>query len=80
MYNRFRRLAKKPEKGPFVIVVNNVQTRLGEPENAAVLQALKRLGLSEKQVQDAYVSKTSLDARKQTDIPAGAYSHYPPVW
>ncbi len=59
---------KAGERGLFVIVVNNVQTRLGEPENAAVLQALKRLGLSEKQVQDAYVSKTSLDARKQTDI------------
>ncbi len=51
-----------------MIVVNHIQTRLGEPEEAAVARALKRLGVPRSQVAEAYVSKTSLDARKQTDI------------
>lgn len=51
-----------------MIVVNNIQTSLGEPEEAAVRKALKKLGIAREQVEEAHVTKTSLDARKQSDI------------
>ena len=51
-----------------MIVVNNIQTLLGEPEEAAVRKALKKLGIAREQVEEAHVTKTSLDARKQSDI------------
>lgn len=51
-----------------MIVVNNIQTRLGESEEAAVAKALKKLGVPRSQVEEAHVTKSSLDARKQNDI------------
>ena len=51
-----------------MLILNNIQTQLGEPEEAAVARALKILGAPSGQVKEAYVSKTSLDARKQRDI------------
>ncbi len=51
-----------------MLIINNIKTSLGEPEQSAVSKALKKLGVSAGQVREAYVSKTSLDARKQQDI------------
>ena len=51
-----------------MLILNNIKTRLGEPEDAAVSRAVKLLGVPKSRVREAYVSKTSLDARKQQDI------------
>ena len=62
-----------------MLILNNIKTRLGEPEDAAVSRAVKLLGVPKSRVREAYVSKTSLDARKQQDIhkvnTAVSYTH-----
>lgn len=52
----------------FMILVRNVKTPLGQPESEAVAAACRKLGVSVTEVEDAYVTKTSVDARKRGHI------------
>lgn len=47
------------------IRLTNIRTRIDRDENEAIDKAIKRLGVLHSQVNDAYVSKKSLDARKK---------------
>ncbi len=51
-----------------MILLRNVKTALGENDEVAVKKALRKLGVSENDVREAYVTKTSVDARKQNNI------------
>ena len=51
-----------------LLIVNNITTKPGEPEQAAIDKAIHQLRIPAELVNDAYVSKTSLDARKQEDM------------
>ena len=51
-----------------MLIINNISTPLGQPEEAAIERALKKAKIKPSQVREAYVSKTSLDARRQRDI------------
>ena len=51
-----------------MILVRNVKTPLGQPESEAVTAACRKLGVSVTEVEDAYVTKTSVDARKRGHI------------
>lgn len=51
-----------------MILLRNVKTNLGDADEIAVQKAIKKLGVSGSQVKDAYVLKTSIDARKQNNI------------
>ena len=48
-----------------MILVNNIKTPLGAPEEAVVEKALRQLKAKLSEVKEAYLSKTSLDARDQ---------------
>ena len=51
-----------------MLLISNIKTPLGSDEQAAVEKALQTLHLKPTQVKEAYVSKSSLDARHQSDI------------
>jgi len=51
-----------------MILLRNIKTSLGEDDSIAVKKALKKLGVADNDVKEAYVTKTSLDARKQNNI------------
>ena len=51
-----------------MILVNNIKTPLGTPEEAAVELVLKGLRIGRGEVKEAYVSKSSLDARHPPKI------------
>ena len=51
-----------------MILLRNVKTLLGENDEASVKKALRKLGVTETDVKEAYVTKTSIDARKQNNI------------
>jgi len=50
------------------ILIPNLTTSVDEPKEAAIDRALKLLGLTRQSVQEAYLVKTSLDARKRGAI------------
>lgn len=50
------------------IIVNSVKTSLSEESFAAIEKAVRQAGLTMGQVTDSCIVKTSLDARKRTDI------------
>lgn len=51
-----------------MILLRNIKTALSENDEAAVKKALRKLGVSGADVREAYVLKTSIDARKQNNI------------
>lgn len=51
-----------------MILVRNIKTALGQPESEAVAAACRKLKVGPAQVEDAYVTKTSVDARKREHI------------
>ena len=51
-----------------MILIRNVKTALGQSESEAVAAACRKLGVGKDQVEDAYVTKTSVDARKRGHI------------
>ena len=50
------------------IILSGIRIGLDQNEDAAVRKALKKLNLSDGRVKRAYVSKTSLDARRRNAI------------
>ncbi len=50
------------------IFVSNLTTSLEEPGEAAIDKAIAKLGISRRQVEKAYLVKSSLDARKRGEI------------
>ncbi|SDN29077.1 NAD(P)/FAD-dependent oxidoreductase [Acetanaerobacterium elongatum] len=50
------------------ILVPNISTGLNEPKQAAITLALKKLGLTQKDITRAYIAKSSVDARKREQI------------
>ena len=51
-----------------MILVNNVKTSLGVPEETIVEKALRMLGAKPSEVKEAWLSKTSLDARDRRNM------------
>ncbi len=51
-----------------MLLISNIKTPLRSDEQAAVDKALSMLRLKPAQVKDAFVSKSSLDARRQSEI------------
>ena len=51
-----------------MILVRNIKTALGQPESEAVAAACRKLGVRPAEIVDAYVTKTSVDARKRGHI------------
>ena len=54
--------------GIFLLIINRIVTKPGEPEEAAVQKALKKLRVPPSRLREGYVSKTSLDARRQEEM------------
>ncbi|MEG2915351.1 MAG: NAD(P)/FAD-dependent oxidoreductase, partial [Oscillospiraceae bacterium] len=50
------------------IIINNIKLKLNEPKEEAMKKALELLGINEKDVKSVGIAKSSLDARKRTDI------------
>ncbi len=50
------------------IIVPNISIGLNEPKQAAIDTALKKLGLAQRDIQKAYIVKSSVDARKREQI------------
>ncbi|MEG1151852.1 MAG: NAD(P)/FAD-dependent oxidoreductase [Oscillospiraceae bacterium] len=50
------------------IIINNIKLKLNEPKEEAMKKALEILGINEKDVKSVGIAKSSLDARKRTDI------------
>lgn len=50
------------------IIVSGIRVPLEQGESAAIRKAVKKLGVSRGMVKQAYVTKTSLDARRQGNI------------
>ncbi len=51
-----------------MILVRNVKTALGQPESESVALACRKLKVRPEEIRDAYVIKTSLDARKRGHV------------
>jgi uncharacterized FAD-dependent dehydrogenase len=51
-----------------LLVLNGIQTRFNDSEDQAIAIAVKKLHLSPARLKDAYVSKSSLDARNQQQM------------
>ncbi|WP_147538984.1 NAD(P)/FAD-dependent oxidoreductase [Anaerotruncus rubiinfantis] len=50
------------------VIISGIVTGLTEDPSAAIVKARKRLGIQESDVKESCIVKTSLDARKQSDI------------
>lgn len=50
------------------ILIHSIKTSIHEDRQEAVRKAIRLLGISEDSVQSAHIVKTSLDARKRTDV------------
>ncbi len=51
-----------------MILIRNVKTSLEDSSEVVIEKALKKLGVSLKEIKDAYVLKTSIDARNKASI------------
>ena len=67
-HDEFSRMSGISERQVFMILVRNIKTALGQPESEAVAAACRKLGVRSAEIEDAYVTKTSIDARKRGHI------------